>query len=734
MTISRRAFCAVSASAFATFSSRSSAKILEVPGKGGLADYVDPFIGTDGTGHCFPGPSMPFGMVQPGPDNAESGWDYTSGYQYTAPSILGFSQTHISGAGLPEMGDVLLQPTCRLDGEVFASRYDKSSETAVPGYYAVRLTDNAVRVELTATTRVAYHRYTFINPGRVEVLVDLQHRLQFVAGQPVLACEFESSTDSVFGRVKSRNWAEREVAFVVRFNQPIAGVRHIVPRANDAAPRLALSFDLGAGSVLEARVALSTVDVEGAKRNLAADEHVSFDAAQRLSNGAWENILQRVRIDADEKKKSIFYTALYHTCLHPSLISDVDGRYRGPTGKIGLAPKGGYYSTFSLWDIFRAAHPLFTLIVPEKIGPFVASMLAHHAEMGYLPVWTVWGQETNCMIGNPALPIIADAIAKGFAGFEPEQALNAMVETSTRDHPLSDWSLYDRYGYYPFDKVDNEAVSRTLEACIGDDAVARVAASLKRNDIAARFSSRSKAYRQLFDSQTHLMRGKDSQGRWRTPFDPIKPTSPLNNPGDYTEANAWQYSLTPALHDPKGFVDLYGGPAGLGEMLDRFFSLTTTSANAKFLGQEAIIGQYAHGNEPDHHAAWLYSMTDRPWRGQQIIRQICDSFYNDTPAGIIGNDDCGQMSAWYVLATLGLYPLEPSAGAYVVGAPQIAAASIRVPAGWDAEMRCRRFDRSGSFVTSVSFDASSRRLQNIAHKELLKAKVMSFDMAAVPGR
>ncbi|ESQ77123.1 GH92 family glycosyl hydrolase [Asticcacaulis sp. AC402] len=732
MTLSRRAFCATSTAALATLAGAVSAQIPGRDRRDRLTDYVNPFIGTEGTGHCFPGPSMPFGMVQPGPDNADSGWDYTSGYQYSAPNILGFSQTHISGAGLPEMGDILLQPTCRLDGEVFASRYDKTTETAAPGYYAVQLVDNGVRVELTATTRVAYHRYTFARAGRIEVLVDLQHRLQFVSGQPVLSCTFESSSDSLFGQVKSRNWAERDVAFIVRFNHPISDIRYLVPRPNDAAPRLALSFDLGAGSVLEARAAVSTVDVDGAKRNLAADEPVSFDAARGLCNLAWEDILQRITIDSDKDKTSIFYTALYHACLHPSVISDVDGRYRGPTGKIGIAPKGGYFSTFSLWDIFRAAHPLFTLLVPERIEPFIASMLAHHAEMGYLPIWTVWGQETNCMIGNPALPIIADAMAKGFTGFDPAQALAAMVETSTRDHIHSDWSLYDRYGYYPYDKVDNEAVSRTLEACIGDDAVARVARSLDQHEIAARFSARSKAYKQLFDPQSRLMRGKDSQGQWRTPFDPLKATSPLNNPGDYTEANAWQYSLTPAMHDPHGLIELYDGPRGMGEMLDTFFSLTSSQANEKFLGQEAIIGQYAHGNEPGHHAAWLYALTDRPWRGQQITRQICTSFYNSTPSGIIGNDDCGQMSAWYVLATLGLYPLEPAAGTYVIGAPQTSQASIRVPGAAQFDIVSRPPRQKDSYAVGASVNSGDRVHKAISHLDLLNSRTLSIVTGVIP--
>jgi predicted alpha-1,2-mannosidase len=667
-----------------------------------LADYVDPFVGTDGTGHTFPGASAPFGMVAPSPDNAGNGWDYTSGYQYRAPRILGFYNTHISGAGIPELGDMLLQPvsdtpwtTATTD---FASRYDKRSERARPGYYAATLTDHRVRVELTASTRVALQRYTFARAGRVPVLADLQHGLVFEQGQDTALqgrvtdseVRVDEAAGEVAGTVHSRNWVQREASFVLRFDHAIAFAQALPPRPGDKAPRYLLSFDLGRHRVLQARVALSTVDPDGASRNLAEADGRNFDQVCSAADAAWEQHLSRIRIEAAPQHKRIFYTARYHALLHPSQIADIDGRARGPTGEVVAAPGGQYYSTLSLWDTFRAVHPLLTLVVPERVDGLVQTLLLHQRAQGYLPLWTAWGRETWTMIGNPALPVIADAVAKSFQGFDLQLALQAMVATATAPRPDApewaqrDWADLDRFGYLPIDRVGNEAVSRTLEYGIGDDAVTRVARTAGRADLAERFASRAQGYRRLWDSETRMMRGKDSEGRWRTPFDPLTPTSPMNNPGDYTEANAWQYTLTPALHDPEGLAALMGGRADFERWLDAFFS-TRGAGDNKHLGQEALIGQYAHGNEPSHHIAYLYAWTDHPEKGHAMVRRIAHQHYSDTPAGITGNDDCGQMSAWYVLSTLGFYPVVPASGHYVLGRPLVRADGQRggaQPAGW----------------------------------------------------
>ena len=695
------------------------------------ADAVDPFIGTDGTGHTFPGPSRPFGMIQPGPDNADTGWEFTSGYQYRAPRIIGFSQNRASGTGIPELGDVLLQPgaECRAN---MASTYAKSSEIARPGYYAVTLTDNGVRVELTSTLRSAFHRYRFAKGGRVCLLVDLQHGLTFgTDAQPVVSVSNSFSSDGFEGEAKRRNWTTRHVAWSVRFNKPIAEVETLPPRPGDAAPRYLLHFELDEERALQVRIGLSTTDRDGARRNRDERGGWAFDAVVSDSRREWNALLGRVQIVAPERQRRIFYTALYHAFLHPSVISDVDGRWRGPDLRIRLAAEGLRYSTFSLWDSFRAAHPLYTLLVPERVDNFVGSLLDHHDAVGRLPKWPIWGAETGTMIGEPALPVIADAWAKGFRGFDGRRALAAMVATSTRDampvfpgdHALSLWSVYDRYGFYPFDLVEGEAVSRTLEAGIGDAATAHMARMLDDLPLAERFEQRSKNWRSLIDPETRLARGRDSAGRWRTPFDPLRPTSPLNNPGDYTEANAWQYTWTPALHGPHELMEVWGGKAELRTMLDRFFFGLPTTQGAEYLGQEAMIGQYAHGNEPSHHIAWLYAYTDRPETGHRLVSRIADRFYKDSPGGIIGNEDAGQMSAWYVFATLGFYPVEPASGNYVAGIPLVRRAHIHAP-GYPR----LTIERIGSAerLTSLTLAGSPLSTTAIPHRQLAKGGTLRF--------
>jgi predicted alpha-1,2-mannosidase len=482
--------------------------------------------------------------------------------------------------------------------------------------------------------------------------------------------------------------------------------------------------------MLEARVALSTVDVDGARGNLAAEGGKRFDAVRADAGAEWNRLLNRIIIDAPDRQKRIFYSALYRALMHPSDIADADGRVRGPTGQVIAARGGSYYSTLSLWDTFRAAQPLLTLIAPERVGGIINTLLDHHKAQGYLPLWTSWGRETHTMIGNPALPVIADALAKDFRGFDRNEALAAMVATSTAARPRApewaqrDWSAYEEFGYVPLDRVSNEAVSLTLEYGIGDDAVARVARALGQGEVAMRFSKRAQGYRQLFDSETKMMRGRDSKGAWRTPFDPLAATSPLNNPGDYTEANAWQYTLTPALHDPEGLRTVMGGSQALGEWLDRFFSTSMPKAD-KHLGQEAMIGQYAHGNEPSHHIAYLYAWSDRPWKTGELVRRIMRDFYTDQPNGIIGNDDCGQMSAWYVLSTLGIYPVVPASGTYALGAPQVRRASVLLGSG---RMLLLTLDGNAVEGTSIRATLNGIAVNPIAldHAQLVTGGTLAF--------
>lgn len=702
--------------------------------------YVNPFVGTDGTGHTFPGATVPFGMVAPSPDNADRGWDYTSGYQFQNPRILGFSNTHISGAGIPELGDVLLMPrqgkAWHTGSARFAAHKARHSELAEPGYYSVQLPSHQVKVELTATQRVALHRYSFERPGKVQVLVDLQHGLHFNEPHRVKNAQssLNAAQDEITGTVHSVAWVERQASFIVQFDRPALQAELLPMPTGHKAQRYLLTFEVDASRRLEARVAMSTVDEAGARHNLQEALGLDFETVRDQANQRWNDLLGRIEIEAPLTQKRIFYTALYHALIHPSDIADRDGRVRGPQGEVMQTRSGHYYSTLSLWDTFRAVHPLLTLIVPERVDGMVQSMLEHHAQQGFLPLWTAWGRETYCMIGNPALPVIADAVAKGFKGFDHQEALRAMVETSTRPRPQApewaqrSWDLLDRYGYLPFDQERHgEAVSKTLEWAYGDDAVARVAQALGEQATAQRFAQRAQSYQQLWDPNTRVMRGRDRLGRWREPFNPDTPTSPLNNPGDYTEANAWQYTLTPALHDPQGLRALMGGPKGMERWLDHYFS--RPSQVNKHLGQEALIGQNAHGNEPSHHAAWLYAFTTSPWKGHALVARIAHHFYQDRPNGLVGNDDCGQMSAWLVFATLGLYPLTPGQGQYKTGLPLVPHAKIHTRSG----TLCLHMHTPASFTRQAAHRVETLlegqaldSEQFIPHEALLKARSLTF--------
>lgn len=679
--------------------------------------YVNTFIGTDGTGHTFPGPCLPFGMVQPGPDNVDKGWDYTSGYQYKDSMILGFSQTRANGTGINEFGDVLLQPVIDDRKENFGETYLKETEKASPGYYTVTLS-NKVKVELSCTERVALHQYTYPSSG-AKLLVDLQHGLRFLTDSLVLESDvrIENNT-TISGYCHTKNWVERKYFFTIQFNQPFASSTRLERKAKEAAPRYILNFDLK-DKILQTKIALSTVSMEGAKNNLQKElPGWNFNAAVANAKKSWNGYLSRIDIEAEQKQKEIFYSCLYRLFIQPSNIADVDGKYRGADDSIRTAKNGMYFSTLSLWDTYRAAHPLYTLIAPEKVDAFITSMIEHSKAAGFLPIWTVWGKDNYCMIGNHALPVIADAYLKDFKGFDAEEALRQMVKSTTENHINSNWTLLNQYGYYPFDSLDNEAVSRTLEHGVDDYCIAIMAERMGKKEIAVTYYKRAAYYKNLYDSSTQQMRGKDSRGNWRTPFNPLIATSPMNNPGDYTEANAWQYFWTPAQYDVPGMIDLLGGKYNFTIQLDSFFSIKAVNPN-KHLGQEAMIGQYAHGNEPSHHIAYLYRFSEKPEQTAKLVTRICREFYNNSPDGMIGNDDCGQMSAWYIFSTLGFYPVNPSSGEYVLGQAQVARAVISLQGNKQLEVL-------GGKGTAVSFNNNPIKEYIIQHKEIATGGTLKF--------
>jgi predicted alpha-1,2-mannosidase len=691
------------------------------------SQYVNVFIGTDGTGHTFPGPSMPFGMVQPGPDNKDGDWAYTSGYQFRDTAVLGFSQTHLSGTGIGELGDILLLPFVESKDGNLKNILIKNTEKASVGYYTVTKKDN-VKVELTASERVAFHRYTF--PAMdAKLFVNFQHGIRFLTDSLVLESQVKMEDNkTISGYCHTKNWVERKYFFIVKFDLPFTKSEMLPKGREENAPKYILDFKLNENQILQVKIALSTVDIASAKLNLETEiPGWNFDIVKQNAVRVWNDYLDRIDIEAGSKQKQIFYTSLYHLLLQPSNIADVNGKYRGADDKIAVVANNEYYSTLSIWDVYRGAFPLLQIIAPEKINGIINTMLLHYKAAGFLPIWTAWGQDNYCMIGNHAIPMILSAYNHGFTGFDAKEALKAMLETSTKSHINSAWELYNQYGYYPFDKLDNEAVSRTLESGYDDWCVAEMASKLGNKSTAESFYKRADYFKNLFDPETKMFRGKDTKGNFRTPFDPLAATSPMNNPGDYTEANAWQYFWTPAQFDINGMKELLGGKSAFTKQLNDFFTINAKNPN-KFLGQEAMIGQYAHGNEPGHHIAYLYSYSDSPETGQKYIHEIINSFHNNTPDGMIGNDDCGQMSAWYILSSLGFYPVNPAGNEFVLGAPQLEKAVIHLKNGNQLNIEAKNISAQNIYTEKVSLKGIPVDKLFITYKEIMHGGNLQFHM------
>jgi predicted alpha-1,2-mannosidase len=665
-------------------------------------------------------------MVQPGPDNNKEGWNHTSGYQYKDTMLLGFSQTRFSGTGIGEMGNILLLPFHEKKGNLKNS-YFKNSEKASVGYYTLTKKD-AIKVELTCSERVAFHKYTYPNQ-KAKLLLDFQHGFQFLNDSLVLESDIKiENTTTISGYCKTKGWVTKKYFVTIHFQTPFIKSKELPKEKKQNAPKYILDFQLPKNKVLQVKIALSSVSVDGAKLNMKTEiSHWNFEKVKQNAENVWNDYLSRIDIEAPQKQKEIFYTSLYHLFLQPSNIADVDGKYRGSDDKIAIALNKEYYSTLSIWDIYRGAFPLLQIIAPEKIDGIVNSMLLHHKAAGFLPIWTAWGQDNYCMIGNHAIPMILSAYANGFKGFDEKEALKAMIETSTKSHINSDWELYNKYGYYPFDKLDNEAVSRTLECGFDDYCVAKMAENLNDKVSQIQFKKRANYYKNLFDSETKLFRGKDTNGNFRTPFDPLTATSPMNNPGDYTEANAWQYFWTPAQYDVQGITDLLGGKANFTKQLNTFFTTETPNPN-KFLGQEAMIGQYAHGNEPSHHILYLYAYSNEPKTGQKYIHKVINEFHNNTPDGMIGNDDCGQMSAWYVLSTLGFYPVNSSNGEFVFGSPQVKNAIINLKNGKKFIVKSNDFSENSIYNEFRFLSGNQLERPFITYKEIMDGGELIFEM------
>ena len=702
--------------------------------------YVNPFIGNADNGHTFPGACVPFGMIQVSPESGNGSWRYCSGFNIEDDSIMGFSQNHLNGTGCPDLGDILILPFCGdIQNEKYKSRYEKEHQKAHPGYYSVVLSDFGVEVELTATQRTAMHRYTFRKAEPTHILVDLQSGIVSKNEQlrtHVIDAEVQLLDQySIVGKNKVKMWVEREFFYVIKFDKPYIAIEELQPQEGEKAKRLLLSFDLKPGENIQVKVGLSTVSIEGAQEALEKENpDWNFEKVKAQSAQAWNNLLSRIDVSGTEEQKVNFYTSIYHLCIQPNNITDVDGRYRGPNDSILYSPIGEYYSTLSLWDTYRAAHPLYTLLVPEKVNGFVNSMLSHCDTQGYLPIWALWGKENHCMIGNHAIPVIVDAYLKGYKGFDPERAYEAIRKSSLESHPKSDWETYNQYGYYPFDLIPEESVSRTLESCYDDYCVAQMAKALGKKEDYNFFYKRARAYTSLFDPVTKLMRGKDSQGKWREPFDPFRLSHAGTSGGDYTEGNAWQY-VWHVQHDVDSLIEMMGGNKAFTAKLDSLFWLENNTVNTGFVSDvTGLIGQYAHGNEPSHHVAYLYNYAGEFWKTQKLIREIFDHFYLPVSDGLCGNDDCGQMSAWYLFSAMGFYPVDPISKEYIIGAPQLKEMILRLEGGKNFIIRAEGLSEENKYVKAVFLNGKELKRFRIFHHEITDGGILEFIMTDNPSK
>jgi len=700
--------------------------------------YVNPFIGGAANGHTFPGACYPMGLVQPSPDTGNETWAYCSGYMFNDEKIWGFSQTHLNGTGCPDLGDVHLQPfSGEKERENYHSLYRKETQQAKPGYYAVTLDDFKVDVELTASPHVAFHRYTYNKADPARLLVDLQYGI--VSGTDRLNNHILESDVTVedkytiSGHNYANQWVKRHYYFVVKFDKPFTALKELPLRKGNKAPCYLLDFDLKKGEQLQVKVAMSTVSVDGAKANMAQEVAAwDFDEVHQAARSAWNEKLSRAVVTGSKAQKENFYTCMYHLFIQPNNIADVDGSYRGADDKVLEAKGGKYYSTLSLWDTYRTAHPLYTILAPELVDGFVNTMIAHQKAQGYVPIWTLWGKENHCMIGNHSVPVMVDAYLKGFRGFDAEEAFNAIKVSLTNNHPKSDWDVYTKYGYLPFDIIQRESVSRTLEYVYDDYCAMQLAKALGKEEDAQYFARRADYYKNLFDPETKFMRGKDSKGQWRTPFDPYELGHGAAKGNDFTEGNAWQYTWH-VQHDPEGLVDLIGGKDAFVKKLDSLFKAESKTEGKGFvLDVTGLIGQYAHGNEPSHHVAYFYDYAGAPWRTQEVVREVFDTQYNNCPDGLCGNDDCGQMSAWFIFSAMGFYPFNPCNDGYVFGAPQMEKIELNLTNGKKFVVEARNLSKANKYVHSVTLNGESVQGFKISHDDIMKGGRLVFRMGPQP--
>lgn len=695
--------------------------------------YVNPFIGAADNGHTFPGACLPFGMIQTSPVTGAVGWRYCSEYVYEDSIIWGFTQTHLNGTGCMDLGDVLVMPVTgkrQRQWNEYRSGFSKETEKATPGYYSVTLDEPDVTAELTATTHTALHRYTFHKADSASLLIDLQHGPAWRDEQyhsQVSFCETNWENDSTLtGHVINKVWVNQVYYFAMKFNRPVIASSELPMAATEKGKRIIATFDMKPEDQLLMKVALSTTGVEGAKANLTAELNGwDFEEVRQAAKNEWNSYLSRIDVEGTTDEKTNFYTSFYHALIQPNEISDIDGKYRNAKDEIVQATGDKFYSTFSTWDTYRAAHPFYTLMVPERVDGFVNSLVDQCETIGYLPIWGLWGGETFTMIANHSVPIIAEAYAKGFRGFDAERAFNAIKQTQTVSHPLkSNWENYTKYGYFPTDLTEAESVSSTLESVYDDYAAADMAKRMGKEEEAAYFAKRADYYKNLFDPSTKFMRPKKADGTWKSPFNPSQVGHSESIGGDYTEGNAWQYTWH-VQHDVPGLIALFGGEEAFLQKLDSVFTVKLETTQADVTG---LIGQYAHGNEPSHHVAYLYTLAGRPERTQELIRQIFDTQYLPKPNGLCGNDDCGQMSAWYMFSAMGFYPVNPVSGEYVFGAPQFPKFTLHLADGKTFTILAEGLSEEHKYIDSITLNGKPYTKNYITHEDILKGGTLVYKM------
>jgi predicted alpha-1,2-mannosidase len=689
--------------------------------------YVNPFVGTAGFGHTFPGACVPFGLIQVGPETGNADWKYCAGYQYNDSCVNGFSQTRLNGTGCLDLGDILMQPfTGEPNKGEYKSKIDKTTEIAKPGYYSVFLSSFGVKVEMTASSHVAIHRYQYPKGKSARLMIDFQSnqtgKLSTFQDHVLDAQVSFENENTISGFSHTNSWVERTYYYVITFNKSYRK-KTLLPNRNihERAPRYILDFDLENGEELMVKVSMSSINIDGARKNLNTEiRNWDFENVYQQAKDSWNKELSKIEIVGDKEKKAMFYTSLYRLFIQPNNIADLDQK--------------PYYSTLSLWDTYRAAHPLYTLVSPERVDGMVESLLHQYDKQGFLPIWALWGEETYCMIGNHSVPVIVDAYLKGFKGFDAERAYAAVKSSLTKNHKNSEWDIYMKYGYYPFDLTKIESVSRTLESAYDDYCAAQFAKALGKTEDYNYFTARSAFYKTLFDPTTKLMRAKDSKGNWRTPFNSFSLSHADTSGGDYTEGNAWQYTWH-VQHDIPGLIKLMGGQENFVSKLDSLFKFEPTQVGEGVVSDvTGLIGQYAHGNEPSHHVAYLYAVAGKPWRTEELVNEICKTKYISTVDGLCGNDDCGQMSAWYIFSALGFYPVNPCGGEYVIGAPQFQKAVLKLPLGKFFTVEASNFTKENIYVQSIELNGKPYHNRIIMHQDILNGGTLRFKMGSTPSK